>query len=178
VPELGVGITITILSFVTAQRLAELVYARRNELRLRARGAVEHAPGHYWLIVVLHAAWLAGLWLTSIGRPLNLVWFVTFIVLQALRFWVLVTLKERWTTRILVLPEAPLIADGPYRFMRHPNYAIVTAEILVLPMVFGLYAYAIAFTLANAGILAIRIRAENQALQGAAAPSTELSRKA
>ena len=177
-PQLGVGMTITILSFVTAQRLAELVYARRNELRLRARGAVEHAPEHYWLIVALHAAWLAGLWLTSIGRPLSLVWFVTFIVLQALRFWVLVTLKERWTTRIIVLPEAPLITDGPYRFMRHPNYAIVTAEILVLPMVFGLYAYGFAFALANAGVLAIRIRAENQALQSAAAPSTELSRKA
>jgi methyltransferase len=176
VPELGVAITI--LAFVTAQRLAELVYARRNEVRLRARGAVEYAPEHYWLIVALHGAWLAGLWLTSIGRPLSLVWLVTFIVLQALRFWVLVTLKERWTTRIIVLPDAPLIADGPYRFMRHPNYAIVTAEILVLPMVFGLYAYGIAFTLANAGILAIRIRTENRALQSASAPSTELIQKA
>ena len=175
-PELGVAITI--LAFVTAQRLAELVYARRNEVRLRARGAVEYAPEHYWLIVALHGAWLAGLWLTSIGRPLSLVWLVTFIVLQALRFWVLVTLKERWTTRIIVLPDAPLIADGPYRFMRHPNYAIVTAEILVLPMVFGLYAYGIAFTLANAGILAIRIRTENRALQSASAPSTELIQKA
>ena len=175
-PELGAAITI--LAFVTAQRLAELVYARRNEARLRARGAVEHAPEHYWLIVALHGAWLAGLWLTSIGRPLSLVWLVTFIVLQALRLWVLATLKERWTTRIIVLPDAPLIADGPYRFMRHPNYAIVTAEILVLPMVFGLYAYGIAFALANAGILAIRIRAENQALQRAAAPSTELTEKA
>lgn len=175
-PELGVAITV--LSFVTAQRLAELVYARHNEVRLRARGAVEYAPEHYWLIVALHGAWLAGLWLTSIGRPLSLVWLVAFIVLQALRLWVLTTLKERWTTRIIILPDAPLIADGPYRFMRHPNYAIVTAEILVLPMVFGLYAYGVAFTLANAGILAIRIRAENQALLSAAAPSAELIRKA
>ena len=174
--EVGTGITI--LSFVTAQRLAELVYARRNEVRLRARGAVEHAAEHYWLIVALHGAWLAGLWLTSIGRSPSPVWLVIFIVLQALRLWVLVTLKERWTTRIIVLPDTPLIADGPYRFMRHPNYAIVTAEILVLPMVFGLYAYGIAFTLANVGILAIRIRAENQALQRAAALSIELSRKA
>jgi methyltransferase len=168
-PELGVAVII--LSFVTAQRLAELVYARRNEERLRARGAVEHAPEHYWLIVALHAAWLAGLWLTAIGRPINLAWLVTFIVLQALRLWVLATLKERWTTRIIVLPDAPLIAGGPYRFMRHPNYAIVAAEILALPMAFDLYAYAIAFTLANAAILAVRIRAENQALRGAAAPA-------
>jgi methyltransferase len=169
--------SITILSFVTAQRLAELVYARCNELRLRARGGQEHAAEHYWLIVALHGAWLAGLWLTSIGRSPSLFWLGTFTVLQALRLWVLVTLKERWTTRIIVLPHVALIADGPYRFMRHPNYAIVAAEILVLPLVFGLYAYGVAFTLVNAGILAIRIRAETIALQSAASPSTELSRK-
>lgn len=172
------GATITILSFVTAQRLAELVYARRNEVRLKARGAVEHAAEHYWLIVALHGIWLVGLWLTSVGTSISPAWLVIFFVLQAMRLWVLVTLKERWTTRIIVLPGAPLIADGPYRFMRHPNYAIVTAEIMVLPMVFGLYAYGIAFTLANAGILAIRIRAETRALQSATAPWTKLSRKA
>ena len=88
-----------------------------------------------------------------------------FVVLQVLRLWVLATLKERWTTRIIVLPEAPLVRLGPYRFIRHPNYAIVVAEIFVLPMVFGLYAYAIAFSLLNAVVLGIRIRAENQALQ-------------
>lgn len=164
------GVAFAILAFVTAQRLAELVYARRNEERLRARGAVEHAPEHYWLIVALHTAWLAGLWLTATGTAPNLFWLAAFAVLQALRLWVLVTLKERWTTRIIVLPDAPLIADGPYRFMRHPNYAIVTAEILVLPMMFGLYAYGVAFALANAGILAIRIRAENHALQSSAGP--------
>jgi len=176
VSELGVAVTI--LSFVTAQRLAELVYARRNEALLRARGAVEHAREHYSWIVALHGAWLVGLWLTAVGRPLSPIWLVAFIVLQALRLWVLATLKERWTTRIIVLPHTPLIADGPYRFVRHPNYAIVTAEILVLPMVFGLYAYGIAFTLANAGVLAVRIRAENQALQGAAAQSIEPGGKA
>lgn len=174
-PELGAAITI--LSLVTAQRLAELVYARRNELRLRARGAVEHAPDHYWLIVALHGAWLAGLWITAIGKSPSLPWLLVFVVLQVLRLWVLVTLRERWTTRIIILPDVPPISDGPYRLVRHPNYAIVTAEILVLPMVFGLYAYGIAFSLANAAILAIRIRAENQALQGLAVRSTEPIRK-
>lgn len=167
------GVAIAILSFVTAQRLAELVYARRNEARLRARGAVEHAAGHYWLIVALHGAWLAGLWLTAIGRPIGLAWLLAFLVVQALRLWVLATLKDRWTTRIIVLPDAPLIGNGPYRLMRHPNYAIVTAEVLALPMVFGLYLFAIAFALLNAVILAVRIRAEDQALQSAAPPSTE-----
>ena len=162
---------IAVLAFVTAQRLAELVYARRNEMRLKARGAVEYAPEHYWLIVALHGAWLIGLWLTSLDKSPNLIWLLIFIVLQALRFWVLVTLKERWTTRIIVLPRVPPIGDGPYRFMRHPNYAIVAAEIFVLPMMFGLYAYAVAFTVLNGVLLAVRIRAENQALQSAAAAS-------
>ena len=172
-PELGAvqASAIVLLSFVTAQRLAELVYARRNEARLRARGAVEHAPEHYWLIVALHGAWLAGLWLASTGRPVHPTWLLVFVVLQVLRLWVLATLKERWTTRIIVLPEAPLVSNGPYRFIRHPNYAIVVAEIFVLPMVFGLYAYAIAFSLLNAALLGIRIRAENRALQIAASSS-------
>jgi methyltransferase len=156
---------IAVLLLVTAQRLGELVYARRNEAGLRSRGAVEHAPEHYWLIVALHAAWLAGLWLTATDQPIHRVWLFAFVVLQVLRLWVLVTLKERWTTRIIVLPEAPLIRSGPYRFIRHPNYAIVVAEIFVLPMVFGLHAYAIIFSLLNAAVLAVRIRAENRALQ-------------
>ena len=172
-PELGAvqASAVVLLSFVTAQRLAELVYARRNEVRLRARGAVEYAPEHYWLIVALHGAWLAGLWLTSADKPLHPIWLLIFVILQVLRLWVLATLKDRWTTRIIVLPEAPLISDGPYRFIRHPNYAIVAAEIFVLPMVFGLFAYALAFTLLNALVLGIRIRAETRALQSAAPSS-------
>jgi methyltransferase len=170
-PELGSAHTtaIVLLAFVTAQRLAELVYARRNEARLRARGAVEYAPEHYRLIVALHAAWVAGLWLIAMDRPANPIWLLLFVVLQVLRLWVLATLKDRWTTRIIVLPEAPLVSSGPYQFIRHPNYAIVAAEIFVLPIVFGLYAYAVAFSLLNAVILSIRIPAEERALQIAAA---------
>lgn len=172
-PELGTvqASAIVLLSFVTAQRPAELAYARRNEVRLRARGAVEYAPGHYWMIVALHGAWLVGLWLTSTEKPVDPIWLLVFVVLQLLRLWVLATLKDRWTTRIIVLPEAPLISNGPYRFIRHPNYAIVAAEIFVLPMAFGLYAYAIAFSLLNAVLLGIRIRAESRALQIAASSS-------
>jgi methyltransferase len=166
-PELGAvqPAAIALLAFVTAQRLAELVYARRNESRLRARGAVEHASEHYWLIVALHGAWLAGLWLTATAMPVDPAWLLIFAALQVLRLWVLATLKERWTTRIIVLADAPLVSKGPYRFIRHPNYAIVVAEIFALPMVFGLYAYAVAFSILNASVLGIRIRAENRALQ-------------
>jgi methyltransferase len=166
-PELGAvqPAATALLSFITAQRLAELVYAHRNEVRLRARGAIEHASEHYWLIVALHGAWLAGLWLTATKMPVDAVWLLIFVALQTLRLWVLATLKERWTTRIIVLPDAPLVSNGPYRFIRHPNYAVVAAEIFVLPMVFGFYAYAVAFSLLNAAILGIRIREENRALQ-------------
>ncbi len=153
-----------VLAFVTAQRLAELIYARGNEARLMRTGGIEHGAAHYPLIVALHAAWLIGLWLLAIATQPHLGWLAAFCVLQGLRVWVLVTLGARWTTRIVVLPGTAPIRSGPYRFLSHPNYAIVAAEIFVLPMAFGLMSYALAFSALNAIVLAIRIRAENIAL--------------
>jgi methyltransferase len=157
-----------ILGLVTLQRLGELVLAKRNTDRLRAQGAREVAAGHYPLIVGLHAAWLAGLWYFVVWRApdmaVNLMWLGVFVVLQALRVWVIATLGPRWTTRIMVLPGAPLVARGPYRFVSHPNYCVVAAEILVLPLVFGLVWYGIAFSVLNAAVLWLRIRAEEAAL--------------
>jgi methyltransferase len=157
-------LSLAILAAVTLERGAELLLARRNTDRLIAMGGIEHAPGHYRLIVALHAAWLAGLWWLALGEPVNLVWFAVFLLLQAGRLWVLATLGRRWTTRIIVVPGERLVLSGPYRLLRHPNYAVVTAEILVLPLVFGLLAYALAFSVLNALVLAIRIKAENAAL--------------
>jgi methyltransferase len=160
-----------ILAFVTLQRLAELVLARRNTARLLADGAREVAPGHYRLIVLLHAAWLVGLWVLVLGQGIdtvNLVWLAIFVVLQGLRVWVIATLGRRWTTRIVVLPGAPLVRRGPYRFVSHPNYLVVAGEILVLPLVFGLAWYGLVFSLLNAAILTVRIRAEDTALRGSA----------
>ena len=157
-----------ILGLVTAQRLGELVLSRRNTERLLAQGAHEAAPGHYPLIVALHAAWLAGLWylIASSGHvDVSLVWLAVFVVLQGLRVWVIATLGPRWTTRIIVLPGAPLVSEGPYRFVPHPNYCIVAAEILVLPLCFGLVWYGIVFSLLNGLVLWIRIRAEEAALR-------------
>jgi methyltransferase len=94
-------------------------------------------------------------------------WFLVFMGLQALRLWVLATLKGRWTTRIIILPGAPLVRSGPYRFLRHPNYAIVVGEIAALPLAFGLPLYAIVFSLINALILHVRVKAENAALKSA-----------
>ena len=157
---------VLLLALVTAERLAELWWARRNTARLLAQGAVEHAPGHYPLIVALHALWLAGLWILGWDRPIVIGWLVVFIALQAARLWVLATLGERWTTRIIVLPGAALVRRGPYRFVSHPNYLVVAGEIAVLPLCLGLAWYAVIFSLANAAVLAIRIRAESAALAG------------
>ena len=155
-----------LLALVTLERLAELWLARRNTRALVSKGAVEVASGHYPLIVMLHAAWLAGLWL--LGRQQSVVagWLVIFLLLQVLRVWVLTTLGSRWTTRIIVQPGLPLVATGPYRWLSHPNYVVVVGEIAVLPLCLGLPWYALAFSIANAAVLTIRIRAENAALAG------------
>jgi methyltransferase len=165
------SLSLLVLALVTLQRLAELALARRNTARLKAQGAVEVGAGHYPLIVALHAAWLAGLWLLAWNVSPSLVWLAIFAVLQMLRIWVLASLGPRWTTRILVMPGAPLVRRGPYRFMRHPNYAVVAAEIAVLPVAYGLYWYALAFSLINAAVLAVRIKAESEALARLAGPT-------
>lgn len=158
---------ILLLGLVTVERLGELWLARRNTIGLLALGAREAAPGHYPLIVVLHALWLAGLWVLGWNRPLSAIWLAVFLGLQVLRVWVLATLGRRWTTRIIVLPGTAAIATGPYRFFAHPNYLVVIGEIAVLPLCLGMNWFALAFSAANAVVLAIRIRAENAALSGA-----------
>ena len=153
-----------ILGLVTLQRIAELFISSHNTSKLKARGAVELAPRHYPLIVAVHAAWLASLWIFGHDRPLNTIALLLYLVLQGFRFWVMWTLGARWTTRIIVLPGLPPVTRGPYRFLSHPNYAVVTGEIAVLPLVLGLPWFAAAFTILNATVLAIRIKAENRAL--------------
>jgi methyltransferase len=158
-------LSVAVLALVTLERVAELVWAGRNTRRLKARGAHEAGAGHYPLIVALHAAWLAGLWLLARDRPVSLAWLAVFAVLEAGRIWVLATLGRRWTTRIIVLPGETLVRCGPYRLLPHPNYAVVAGEILVLPLAFGMTAYALVFSALNAAVLWIRIRAEERALQ-------------
>ncbi len=157
-------LTLVILAFVTLERLTELWLARRNTAALIARGAFEVAPRHYALIVVLHGLWIIGLWWFGWNRPVNLGWLALFMVLQALRIWVLTTLGERWTTRIIILPNAKLVTGGPYRYINHPNYAVVIGEIAALPLALGLPVYALIFSLVNAAVLTLRIREESAAL--------------
>jgi methyltransferase len=153
-----------ILVLVTLQRAGELVAARRNTQRLIARGAVEISAGHYPLVVAVHAAWLISLWLFGRDQPVNAIALAAYLVLQGLRGWVFWTLGARWTTRIIVIPAETLVSAGPYRYLSHPNYAVVTGEIAVLPLVLYLPWLAAIFTVLNAAVLAIRIRAENRAL--------------
>jgi methyltransferase len=153
-----------ILGVVTLQRAGELVISRSNTRKLLAGGAVEMAPRHYPLIVAVHAAWLISLWVFGRDQPVNVVALVGYLVLQCFRFWVIRSLGSRWTTRIIVLPEQPLVSAGPYRFLSHPNYAVVAGEIAVLPLAFSLPLLAALFAILNAAVLAIRIRAENRAL--------------
>lgn len=162
--------SILILALVTVERLGELVIARRNTARLLERGAVESGARHHPLFLTLHAAWLAGLWVLAWDRPVVLGWLAVYLALQILRAWTLVSLGERWTTRILTLPGEPLIRHGPYRFTAHPTYLVIVGEIAVLPVAFGLPFYALVFSLLNASLLAVRIAAEEEALREAQEP--------
>jgi methyltransferase len=155
-----------IFALVVVQRVVEVVCAERNTRALRAKGAVEVGRAHYPLIVLLHVAWLTAivLWL-----PANTMIFwpalALFILLQFGRAWVIVALGPYWTTRIITLPEAPLVRHGPYRFVRHPNYLVVTGEIAMLPLAFGELYVAIVFTILNVAMLVVRIREEDATLE-------------
>jgi methyltransferase len=153
-----------ILVLVTLQRLGELVIARANTRKLLGRGAIEVGANHYPLVVLAHAAWLIALWIWGRDQDVNLVALAAFAVLQGLRLWVLATLGSRWTTRIIVLPGEPLVASGPYKYLSHPNYAVVAGEIALLPLALHLPLLALMFTMLNAVVLVIRIRAEARGL--------------
>lgn len=155
---------VAVLVFVTLQRLVELWLSQHNMKRLLARGGYEVAPGHYPFLVTLHASWLVTLWFFGPGPPIEIVPLLLFVLLQAGRIWTVATLGERWTTRIIVLPGVPLVKTGPYRWVNHPNYLIVTGEFAILPLVFGLWQIAILFSVLNAALILVRVRAENRAL--------------
>jgi methyltransferase len=170
-----VSFAAVILGLVTLQRIGELVLSRYNTGRLMGRGAIEIGTNHYPLVVSVHAAWLIALWIWGRDQDVNMVALSLFIALQGFRLWILATLGSRWTTRIILLPGEPLITAGPYRYFSHPNYAVVVAEIALLPLALHLPLLALIFTGLNAAVLVIRIRVEARAL---AAVSGQLARRA
>ncbi len=155
---------------IGVERGAELVVARRNARWSRARGAVEYGWRHYPVMVVLHTGLLVGC-LAEVGLagrpfvpPLGWTMLAVVVAAQALRWWCVVTLGPRWNTRVLVVPGLPLVAGGPYRWLRHPNYVAVVAEGLALPLVHGAWVTALLFTVCNAVLLTVRVRCEDAAL--------------
>jgi methyltransferase len=154
-----------VLALVAIQRLIELFYSAANTRRLLARGGTEVGAVQYPFFLLLHAAWLASIAIfVPASTPPNWWLLGLYALLQPLRFWTITALGPYWTTRIITLPGAPLVRSGPYRFVRHPNYVIVCAEIAILPLAFGAVEIAILFSIFNASLLSWRIRTEERAL--------------
>lgn len=164
-----------LLLLVAFERLIELNVARRNARWSFARGGEEHGAGHYPAMVLLHAGLLAGClaevhygerpFVPALGWPT----LVLVLAAQLLRWWCVGTLGPRWNTRVIVVPGLPLVARGPYRLLRHPNYLAVVVEGAALPLVHGAWLTALCFTALNAPLLAVRLRCENAALGAATA---------
>ena len=157
-----------LIAYLALQRVVELGLAKRNTVQLRAAGGVEFGASHYPFIVVLHGFWLLALWLFGHDRSVDPIWLAVFILLQLSRIWVITSLGQCWTTRVIVVPGTPPISRGPYRWLRHPNYAVVAGEIAVVPLALGLPLLALGFSTANAALLVYRIGVENRALAWAA----------
>lgn len=163
---------IAFLVALTAQRLHELSVSRQNERRLVERGAVEHGRAHYPFIVALHVLWPVALvvevWLLGARPPMAWpFWLAVFLVGQALRVWARKSLGPLWTVRVWVVPGTTPLRNGPYRFLRHPNYLGVALELLAGPLMFGAVRTAVLATLFNALLLAVRIHVEERALHWA-----------
>jgi methyltransferase len=156
-----------LLIYVTLQRFAELLIAGRNTRELLARGAYEVGASHYPAMVALHATWLLTLWAFGWNRALVPEFVALFGFLQIGRFWVLGTLRERWTTRIIMTPWAPPVRSGPFRFVRHPNYLVVAFELPCASLALGLTWHAVAFGALNLIMIWWRIRTENTAFRNA-----------
>lgn len=153
--------------FLILLRLGELLLARRNEQWLLQHGAVEYGKGHYRYIVMLHVLFFVSLIteyiLTSTGYY-SITLLILYFLLLAFKVWVIASLGKCWNTKIFRIVGCPLVKKGPYRFLKHPNYIVVVAEIALIPLIFHLYITAILFSLLNALILSVRIREENKAL--------------
>jgi methyltransferase len=154
-----------LLLLVGAARLAELLLATRNTRWLRAHGAVEIGARHYPLFILLHATWFAAMIVAvPADQPVRWPLIGLFALLQLGRVWVLCTLGRRWTTRILTRPDQPLVAAGPYRWLRHPNYWIVAVEMPLLPLAFGAWKIALVWGVLNGILLRYRVAVEETAL--------------
>lgn len=156
---------------IAGERVLELRLADRNRKVMLARGAEESGRGHYRFVVLLHSLWFVAWIVEAVWRgpnlhPLWLTWLVLFLLAEVLRYWCIKTLGVHWNTRILVLPGAPAVHSGPYRFLNHPNYVAVVIDLFSVPMIFNAWVTALVFTILNLALLVfVRIPAEEQALK-------------
>ena len=168
--ELGPSRRVTIIvAGVALQRIGELAWSKRNERRLRERGAVECGQSHYPAMVALHVGWLASTLiearrLSSVPTSVRVVALGVFVAAQPLRYWAIASLGDRWSTRVLVPPGEPPLATGPYRHLDHPNYVAVVAELVALPLMLGAWRTSVWATVGNAAVLRARIAVERVAL--------------
>jgi methyltransferase len=168
------GFFTVLVALVGLERLVELVVSTRNAAWSHAHGGRETGRGHYPVMVALHAGLLVGMlveaWVRRPAVPLALavVMFVLVLASQGLRWWCIATLGRRWNTRVIVVPDLPLVHAGPYRFLSHPNYVAVVVEGFALPLVHAAWVTATLFTVLNAVLLGVRLRVENAALRAAA----------
>ena len=159
-----------LVALVALERLAELVVSKRNAAWSLERGGRESGQGHYPVMVVLHTGFLVAMlveaWVRRPDVPAALAWSMLVLVVaaQGLRWWCIATLGRRWNTRVIVVPGLAPVTGGPYRLLRHPNYVAVVVEGVALPMVHAAWITALVFTVANAALLAVRIRVEDAAL--------------
>jgi len=161
-----------VISIVILQRLIELFIAKRNEKWMRSQGAFEAGARHYPVMVSMHIAFFISLIVEVLlfqrsSPSLWILLLVLFLVAQVARIWCLTSLGKFWNTKIIILPGADVVQKGPYKWVRHPNYIIVTTELLVLPLLFSAYFTAILFSLLNLWMLSVRIPAEEKALKEA-----------
>jgi methyltransferase len=159
-----------LVAAVAAERLVELVVSARHLRWARARGGVESGAGHYPFMAAIHTLLLVScvVEVHLAGRPFIpwLGWPMLVVVAgtQTLRWWCVRTLGPQWNTRIVVVPDLPLVTRGPYRLLRHPNYVAVVLEVAALPLVHTAWLTAIVFSALDALVLSVRIPAEQRAL--------------
>ncbi len=161
-------VTVTV-ACVALQRLGELGWSKRNERRLLERGALEYGRSHYPAMVAMHVGWLGSMLLegrrpNTVPTPVRAVAFGAFVAAQPIRYWAIASLGDRWSTRVLVPPDEGVVTSGPYRWLDHPNYAAVVAELAAAPLMLGAWRTAVWATVANAAVLRTRLRVERQAL--------------
>lgn len=171
-----------LIGLVVVQRIMELLLAKKNEKWMLQDGAYEVGANHYKLIVLMHIFFFISLIVEVHFYKREFVswgymFLVLFIIAQIMRVWALYSLGRFWNTKIIVLPGAPVIQKGPYKYMRHPNYVVVAMELLALPLLFQAYITAIIFTLLNIALMSIRIPLEEKALREATNYEEEFNHK-